>query len=152
MQLMTASAPLRNMLVAVIGAGGHVSKYIVPELLKMGFAVRVLSRSGSHDNPNCEVFTGDALNANDINNFLSGADAVINCIGQLKNASGFYARVTENIMSAMQRNRLRRYILLANFREQREALPPVSDPGAKSSRPCLAVASASSTRRRTTSI
>ena len=59
------------MLVAVIGAGGHVSKYIVPELLKMGFAVRVLSRSGSHGNPNCEVFTGDALNPNDINNFLS---------------------------------------------------------------------------------
>ena len=102
------------MLVAVIGAGGHVSKYIVPELLKMGFAVRVLSRSGSHGNPNCEVFTGDALNANDINNFLSGADAVINCIGQLKNASGFYARVTENIMSAMKRNQLRRYILITN--------------------------------------
>ena len=102
------------MLVAVIGAGGYVSKYIVPELLKMGYAVRVLSRSGSHGNPNCEVFTGDALNANDVNNFLCGADAVINCIGQLKNASGFYARVTENIMSAMKRNRLRRYILITN--------------------------------------
>ena len=102
------------MLVAVIGAGGHVSKYIVPELLKMGFAVRVLSRSGSHGNPNCEVFTGDALNANDINNFLSGADAVINCIGQLKNASGFYTRVTENIISAMRSNRLRRVILITN--------------------------------------
>ena len=102
------------MLVAVIGASGHVSKYIVPELLKMGFAVRVLSRSGSHGNPNCEVFTGDALNANDINNFLSGADAVINCIGQLKNASGFYTRVTENIISAMRSNRLRRVILITN--------------------------------------
>ena len=86
----------------------------VPELLKMGFAVRVLSRSGSHGNPNCEVFTGDALNPNDINSFLSGADAVINCIGQLKNASGFYTRVTENIISAMRSNRLRRVILITN--------------------------------------
>lgn len=102
------------MLVAVIGASGHVSKYIVPELLKMGFAVRVLSRSGFHSNSNCEVFTGDALNASDINNFLSGADAVINCIGQLKNASGFYTRVTENIISAMKINRLQRYLLITN--------------------------------------
>lgn len=102
------------MLVAVLGASGHVSKYIVPELLKMGFAVRVLSRSGFHSNSHCEVFTGDALNASDINNFLVGADAVINCIGQLKNASGFYTRVTENIISAMTGYRLRRYLLITN--------------------------------------
>ena len=101
-------------MVAVIGAGGHVAKYIVPELLKMGFAVRVLSRSGVHGNSKCEVFTGDALNARDVNNFLDGADAVINCIGQLKNASGFYTRVTENIISAMASHRLRRYILITN--------------------------------------
>ncbi len=102
------------MRVAVIGASGHVSKYIVPELLEKGFTVRVMSRSGSHDNSSCEVFHGDALNASDVNNLLDGADAVVNCIGQLKNASGFYTRVTENIISAMNSNRIRRYILITN--------------------------------------
>ncbi|AXH97030.1 NmrA family NAD(P)-binding protein [Ornithinimicrobium avium] len=66
---------MENRTALVTGASGYVGGLLVPRLLEEGYAVRVLTRSGSLDAPwagEVDVHQGDASDADDLRSALRG--------------------------------------------------------------------------------
>ncbi len=77
---------------AVTGARGLVGLSIVESLLKIGWGVRILTRSNvSYDNPEVQVVVADINNENRLKTFLHGVDAVFHCAGEINNENLMYA-------------------------------------------------------------
>ncbi len=106
------------MKVAVFGGTGHVSKYLVDELVSVGHQVRLLSRNPMASRNHVETLVGDALSASDVRRVLEGCQAVVNCVGSLKNRDGFYSVITANILDNMAQLGLSRYLLITNSATQ----------------------------------
>ena len=76
------------MKVALFGGSGFVGSYIIDELLKNGHEPVVLVREGSESKLNnsekCKIISGDINDVKFIKNTIEGADAVIYCIGIIR--------------------------------------------------------------------
>ena len=76
------------MKVALFGGTGFVGSYIIDELLKNGHEPVVLVRDGSESKLNnsekCKIISGDVTDVKSIENTIDGSDAVIYCIGIIR--------------------------------------------------------------------
>ena len=83
-----------NRTVAVAGATGFVGRNMVRELLSRGFGVRALTRSASKaadvlpTDESLTIVEGDALGSDVLGRLVDGAEACINLVGILREASG----------------------------------------------------------------
>lgn len=104
--------------VAVLGGGGRTGKYLVNQLLKEGFSIKILLRHPEDftiQNPNIEIFRGDAVDPHSIELLLEGCDAVVSTIGQRMGEPLVASSATTNILKAMKDFGITRYILLAGI-------------------------------------
>ena len=76
------------MKVALFGGTGFVGSYILDQLLEQGHQPTLLIREGSdkkvHSPENCTIIKGDISNEESIKQAINGSDAVIYCIGLIR--------------------------------------------------------------------
>ncbi|MGN7812441.1 MULTISPECIES: NAD(P)-dependent oxidoreductase [Flavobacterium] len=104
--------------VAVLGGGGRTGNYLVNQLLKKGFSVKLLLRNPEKfeiQNSKIEIIKGDALDFESIKVLLEDCDAVVSTIGQRKDEPLVASAVTKNVLKAMKEYNINRYVLLAGL-------------------------------------
>ncbi|TCN61364.1 NADH-flavin reductase [Flavobacterium circumlabens] len=109
---------MKNIKIAVLGGGGRTGKYLVNQLLKQGFSIKLLLRTPEDftiQNSQIEIIKGDAVDENTIRLLLAGCLAVISTIGQRHGEPMVASRATSNILKVMKEYNIKRYILLAGL-------------------------------------
>ncbi|WP_343704962.1 NAD(P)H-binding protein [Flavobacterium sp.] len=104
--------------VAVLGGGGRTGKYLVNQLLKNGFSVKLLLRNPDNftiQNSKIEIIEGDAINEESIKLLLRDCQAAISTIGQRPGEPMVASQATKNVLNAMDIYGIQRYILLAGL-------------------------------------
>ena len=104
--------------VAVLGGGGRTGNYLVNQLLKEGFSVKLLLRHPENftiQNPGIEIIKGDALDLETIQLLFKDCQAVISTIGQRQGEPLVASEATKNILEVMNNFRIDRYLLLAGL-------------------------------------
>ncbi|SHG60605.1 NAD(P)-dependent oxidoreductase [Flavobacterium defluvii] len=104
--------------VAVLGGGGRTGKYLVNQLLKEGFNLKLLIRNPQNfeiQNSKIEIIQGDALDLESIKLLLKDCQAVISTIGQRKDEPLVASDVTKNVLGVMNDYKIERYVLLAGL-------------------------------------
>lgn len=104
--------------VAVLGGGGRTGKYLVNQLLKNGFSVKLLLRNPDNftiQNSKIEIIKGDAINEESIKILLRDCQAVISTIGQRPGEPVVASQATKNVLKAMNKYGIQRYVLLAGL-------------------------------------
>ena len=104
--------------VAVLGGGGRTGNYLVNQLLKEGFSVKLLLRhpeNFSIQNNQIEIIKGDALDLESIKSLLKDCQAVLSTIGQRKDEPLVASAATKNILQVMNDYGIQRYVLLAGL-------------------------------------
>lgn len=100
-----AESPLEIKTIAVFGASGQCGREFVKAALDAeNIKIRAFVRNSSSyeeyaNNPMVEVIQGDASNAEDVENAISGADVVTSFLGNVKNSLIMF-QSHNNIMSA----------------------------------------------------
>lgn len=100
--------------VAVIGGTGKSGKYLVQNLLKKEYSIKLLLRHPEDfkiKDPLIEVMKGDARDEKSISLFLQGCHTVISTLGQSKGEKSIFSDATSNIIKAMDEQGLKRYIV-----------------------------------------
>jgi len=104
--------------VAVLGGGGRTGNYLVNQLLKKGFSVKLLLRNPESFeivNPDIEIVKGDSLDLEAIKSVMHDCQAVLNTISQRKDEPLVAYATTKNVLSAMKEYNIDRYVLLAGL-------------------------------------
>jgi putative NADH-flavin reductase len=104
--------------VAVLGGGGRTGKYLVNQLLEKGFSVKLLLRNPDNftvQNSKIEIIKGDAIDEESINVLLKDCQAVLSTIGQRPGEPMVASQATKNILKAMDKHDIQRYVLLAGL-------------------------------------
>ncbi|MDA6068176.1 NAD(P)H-binding protein [Flavobacterium sp. AC] len=104
--------------VAVLGGGGRTGNYLVNQLLKKGFSVKLLLRNPENftiQNPDIEIIKGDALDLESIQLLLKDCQAVVSTIGQRKDEPLVASAAIRNILKVMNNYGIDRYLLLAGL-------------------------------------
>jgi len=104
--------------IAVLGGSGKTGQYLVKHLLNFGHSLKVLVRNPETftiENPLLEVVQGNALDYNDIDKLISGCQAVMSTIGNRKGEPPVSAPATENIIKAMTKYNIKRYIAITGL-------------------------------------
>ena len=109
---------IQNIKIAVLGGGGRTGKYLVTELIAKGYSVKLLLRNPENfqiKSPLIEIIHGDAIDFVAVNSLLKNCQAVISTIGQRPGEPLVAEQATKNVLEAMSRNGINRYILLAGI-------------------------------------
>ena len=109
---------IQNIKIAVLGGGGRTGKYLVTELIPKGYSVKLLLRNPETfqtKSPLIEIIHGDAIDFVAVNSLLKNCQAVISTIGQRPGEPLVAEQATKNVLEAMSRNGINRYILLAGI-------------------------------------
>lgn len=93
--------------IAVIGGTGKSGQYLVKALLQQNFAVRLLVRNHTINDPRITLIQGDARDLTAVKTLVAGADALISTIGQRGNDLPIFSAVTTNVMQT----HIQRYIV-----------------------------------------
>lgn len=104
--------------VAVLGGGGRTGNYLVNQLLKQGFSVKLLLRNPENfsiQNNQIKIIKGDALDLEAIKSLLIDCQAVVTTIGQRKDEPLVASMATKNILDVMTDLGIQRYVLLAGL-------------------------------------
>ena len=104
--------------VAVLGGGGRTGNYLVNQLLKEGFSVKLLLRNPENfsiQNNQIEMIKGDAVDLESIKSLLKDCQAVLSTIGQRKDEPLVASAATKNILQVMNDYGIQRYVLLAGL-------------------------------------
>lgn len=104
--------------IAVLGGGGRTGNFVVYELLRRGYFVKLLIRHPETFqicHPHIEITVGDALDAERIDSLVKDSDAIINTIGQRQGEPLVASQVTHHILDAMQKFSVHRYISVAGL-------------------------------------
>lgn len=102
--------------IAVIGGTGKSGKYLVKELIKQGFLLKILIRDPNkfqNNSSQVELVVGDATNFSHVNSLISGCQAVISTLGMGIPSSEpiIFSQSTSNVIQAMNEQGIRRYIV-----------------------------------------
>lgn len=104
--------------VALLGGGGRTGRYIVTQLLDLGYHLKLLLRNPEnfqlHD-PHIEIVPGNAADPDAIRSVTQGCQAIISTIGQRQNEPPIHAIASLNVLQAMAEFGINRYILLAGL-------------------------------------
>ena len=104
--------------VAVLGGGGRTGNYLVNQLLKQGFSIKLLLRNPENfliQSSQIEIIKGDALDFNSIKLLLKDCQAVLSTIGQRKDEPLVASSATSIILKVMEEYEINRYVLLAGL-------------------------------------
>ena len=104
--------------VAVLGGGGRTGNYLVNQLLKEGFSVKLLLRHPENftiQNPGIEIIKGDALDLETIQLLFKDCQAVISTIGQRQGEPLVASAATRNVLKVMEEHEIDRYVLLSGL-------------------------------------
>lgn len=100
--------------ILVLGATGGTGKFVVSQLLQLGYKVTVLARNPSKVNithANLKVSQGDVIIPSSLESIMQNQDAVICCLGAPAMKAGNVRSVgTKNIIHAMQQKGVSRLI------------------------------------------
>lgn len=99
--------------IAIIGGTGKAGNYLVKELLKQGFHLKLLLRNPESlkiKSPYIEIVKGDARNYGDVHALVKDCQAVISTIGQPKGETPIFSDATRNIIQALSHLNISRYI------------------------------------------
>jgi putative NADH-flavin reductase len=108
----------QNQTIAVLGATGKSGKYLVDQLIKHGYFIRVLLRDPAKftiANSRIEIVQGDAGDYTAIYNLLENCHAVISTLGQRKGEPPVLSLATTHIIQAMRKQRINRYIVVTGL-------------------------------------
>ena len=109
---------IQNIKIAVLGGGGRTGKYLITELIAKGYSVKLLLRNPETFQTKShliEIIHGDAIDFVAVNSLLKNCQAVISTIGQRPGEPLVAEQATKNVLEAMSRNGINRYILLAGI-------------------------------------
>lgn len=104
--------------VAVLGGSGRTGNYLVHQLLKEGFSIKLLLRNPENfsiQNSQIEIIKGDARNPDSIKLLLKDCQAVLSTVGQRKEEPLVASSATDNILKVMKDYGIERYVLLAGL-------------------------------------
>ncbi len=104
--------------IAVLGGGGRTGRFIVTQLLSLGFGIKLLLRSLENfqlESPLIEIVKGDALDEEAIRSLAEGCQAIISTVGQRKDEPLVASQATINVLKAMAQYGIQRYILVAGI-------------------------------------
>lgn len=104
--------------IAVLGGGGKTGNYLVNQLLKEEFSLKLLLRNPEKfeiKNDKIEIIKGDALNFENIKLLLKDSHAILSTIGQRKDEPLVASKVTNHVLKAMNEFGIDRYVLLAGL-------------------------------------
>jgi putative NADH-flavin reductase len=104
--------------VAVLGGGGRTGNYLVNQLLKEGFSIKLLLRNPENfsiQHAHIEIVNGDALDLASIQLLLKDCEAVLSTIGQRKDEPLVASGATGNILKVMKDCQIERFVLLAGL-------------------------------------
>lgn len=105
---------MNNNTIAVIGGTGKSGKYLLNQLLKNHYRVRVLMRDPSKnpiDHSLAEIVQGDARDYQSVSTLLKNCHAVISTLGQPRGESSIFSQATQNVVKAMNNYAIDRYIV-----------------------------------------
>ncbi|MBL0911363.1 MAG: NAD(P)H-binding protein [Bacteroidia bacterium] len=100
--------------IALLGATGKSGTYVLREVLRAGYPCRLLLRDPSklqETHPLIEVVQGDARDPEALLHLLKGCTAVLSTLGQPAGESSIFSTATRNVLQAMERHGIRRYIV-----------------------------------------
>lgn len=104
--------------IAILGGGGRTGRFLITELLRQKYLLRLLLRKPEYfslQHESVEIIQGDAIDLRAIDMLLQGCHAVISTIGQRKDEPLVATHSTKNIIKAMVKYKIRRYILIAGI-------------------------------------
>lgn len=108
----------QNNKIAVIGGTGKAGKYLVNQLVKQGYKIKVLVRNPDKlENTShlVEKIPGDVRDYKSVYNLIQGCTAIISALGQAKDESPVFSLAAGNIIRAMNALGVRRYILITGL-------------------------------------
>ncbi|HZP08111.1 NAD-dependent epimerase/dehydratase family protein [Methyloceanibacter sp.] len=117
----------RKPLVALTGATGFIGQYLLKELPKRGYRLRVLLRRPTALPSNCaSAVIGDLAKPYNMSEALAEVDAVIHTAGLAETMTGipeddyrlFNTEATINFAKAAERARVKRFVFLSSIRAQ----------------------------------
>lgn len=91
--------------IAVIGGTGKAGQYLVRELLRQDFPLKLLLRNPENfqvENPLIEVVPGDARDYEAVRTLTESCEAVISAVGFRAGEEPIFSLATENVLRAMQ--------------------------------------------------
>lgn len=109
------------MKIAIIGGTGKSGQYLVQQLLRQNFSLRLLVRNQGQYAPLIDVIQGDVRDLTAVRTLVTGVDAVISTIGQRGNDLPVFSAATRNLIRAMQEQHIRRYIVTTGLSVQTPA-------------------------------
>jgi UDP-glucose 4-epimerase len=121
------SKPARKPLIALTGATGFIGQYLLKELPKRGYRLRVLLRRPTMLPEGCpSAVIGDLARPYNMAEALAEVDAVIHTAGLASTMSGipeddyrlFNTEATVGFAKAAQRGRVKRFVFLSSIRAQ----------------------------------
>jgi putative NADH-flavin reductase len=104
--------------IAILGGGGRTGAFLVAELRRQQYPLRILFRKTENftlHHELIETVNGDALDPQVVARLIKGCDFVISVIGQRKDQPLVASQATKNIIAAMEKYKIRRYIVLAGL-------------------------------------
>lgn len=104
--------------IAILGGGGRTGTFLIAEFHRQQYPLRLLLRKPENfklHHESIEIVKGDALDPQAVDRLMKGCDAVISTIGQRKDQPLVASHATRNIITAMEKYKIRRYILLAGL-------------------------------------
>lgn len=104
--------------VAILGGGGRTGRYLVEQLINKGYYLKLLLRNPETftiQSPLIEIIKGDAIDPLVINRLIKDCQAVISTIGQRQGESLVAEQATKNILQAMSRYGIKRYMLIGGI-------------------------------------
>ncbi len=105
---------MKSNIIAVIGGTGKSGKFLVQELIKEGYEIKLLLRNPdlfTLKHPLIKIIQGDAREFNAIDSLVKGCSAVISTLGQPKDEPSIFSDAAKNIIRAMDFYQVKRYIV-----------------------------------------
>lgn len=104
--------------IAVLGGTGKSGKYLVKQLLRQEFHLKLLLRHPEDfhiKSPLIDLVEGDVRNYESVETLLDSCQAVISMLGQPKGEPTIFSQASKNIIRAMNHFNIERYTLITGL-------------------------------------
>ena len=104
--------------IGVIGGTGKAGKYLVKQLVRQGYSIKLLARNPlklTYHDPLIEVIHGNARDYPSVYQVIKGCDAVISTLGPSRGEPDTCSIAVKHINQAMKELNIKRYIEVAGL-------------------------------------